>query len=116
VSSNCVIFFFLERFRRREKGARKRERREKRGQGAKERKSEFEKMMGGDSEESNKRIKVGAQNIPASDKDDANRVNFPFPYGKPWTIQEDLMQCLYSCINDSKIGIFESPTGTVTKI
>ena len=35
---------------------------------------------------------------------------FPFD---PYSIQDEFMQKLYECIDTSKIGIFESPTGTV---
>ena len=38
---------------------------------------------------------------------------FPFPF-TPYDIQEDLMKNLYSAIEEKKIGIFESPTGTVS--
>ena len=31
---------------------------------------------------------------------------------KPYKIQEDLMKAIYTAIEDRKIGIFESPTGT----
>ena len=31
---------------------------------------------------------------------------------KPYKIQEDLMRAIYTAIEDRKIGIFESPTGT----
>ena len=37
--------------------------------------------------------------------------NFRFPY-KPYEIQRDLMMALYQCLAESKVGIFESPTGT----
>jgi len=37
--------------------------------------------------------------------------NFHHPY-TPYPIQLELMRTLYSCIQDGKIGIFESPTGT----
>jgi len=37
--------------------------------------------------------------------------NFHHPY-TPYPIQLELMRALYSCIEDGKIGIFESPTGT----
>ncbi|XP_071846175.1 ATP-dependent DNA helicase DDX11-like [Apostichopus japonicus] len=38
-------------------------------------------------------------------------VEFPFPF-PPYPIQEDFMQNLYSTLQDGKVGIFESPTGT----
>ena len=38
---------------------------------------------------------------------------FPFPF-KPYSIQEDFMKDLYQCIEKGKLGIFESPTGTVS--
>uniref|UniRef100_A0A8C9VAC2 ATP-dependent DNA helicase DDX11 n=1 Tax=Scleropages formosus TaxID=113540 RepID=A0A8C9VAC2_SCLFO len=36
---------------------------------------------------------------------------FPFPF-EPYTIQKEFMEALYRTLEDSKIGIFESPTGT----
>lgn len=38
---------------------------------------------------------------------------FPFPYSKPYDIQLDFMKSLYKTLEQEKIGIFESPTGTV---
>lgn len=40
------------------------------------------------------------------------RDSFPFPY-KPYDIQEKFMKALYSALDQGKVGIFESPTGTV---
>ncbi|KAI8089909.1 putative ATP-dependent RNA helicase DDX11 [Halteromyces radiatus] len=37
--------------------------------------------------------------------------NFGFPY-EPYDIQKDFMKALYDVLSESKIGIFESPTGT----
>ncbi len=37
---------------------------------------------------------------------------FPFPFA-PYDIQEKFMRHLYFAIQEKKIGIFESPTGTV---
>jgi len=37
---------------------------------------------------------------------------FPFPF-QPYGIQSDLMSKLYEALELGKIGIFESPTGTV---
>ncbi|KAM9377189.1 ATP-dependent DNA helicase DDX11 [Pholidichthys leucotaenia] len=39
------------------------------------------------------------------------RTRFPFPY-QPYTIQEQFMQTLYTALDQEKVGIFESPTGT----
>ncbi|XP_078804887.1 ATP-dependent DNA helicase DDX11 isoform X2 [Oryzias latipes] len=39
------------------------------------------------------------------------RDTFPFPY-QPYDIQEQFMQALYRALDQSKVGIFESPTGT----
>ncbi|XP_014838393.1 PREDICTED: probable ATP-dependent RNA helicase DDX11 isoform X1 [Poecilia mexicana] len=39
------------------------------------------------------------------------RASFPFPY-KPYDIQEQFMKALYSALDQGKVGIFESPTGT----
>lgn len=41
-----------------------------------------------------------------------SRDKFPFPY-QPYSIQEGFMQALYSALEQGKVGIFESPTGTV---
>lgn len=37
--------------------------------------------------------------------------SFPFPF-TPYAIQDEFMRALYSVIENRKIGIFESPTGT----
>lgn len=37
--------------------------------------------------------------------------SFPFPFS-PYAIQDEFMRALYSVIENRKIGIFESPTGT----
>ncbi|XP_033824285.1 ATP-dependent DNA helicase DDX11 [Periophthalmus magnuspinnatus] len=39
------------------------------------------------------------------------RSSFPFPY-QPYSIQEQFMQALYRALDQGKVGIFESPTGT----
>lgn len=42
-------------------------------------------------------------------------IRFPaFPYDPPYPIQVDLMRCLYSAVEERKVAIVESPTGTVT--
>lgn len=38
--------------------------------------------------------------------------HFPFPF-EPYDIQEKFMRSLYSVLEEKKLGIFESPTGTV---
>jgi chromosome transmission fidelity protein 1 len=38
--------------------------------------------------------------------------SFGFPF-EPYSIQKDFMKELYKVLSDGKIGIFESPTGTV---
>ncbi|KAJ8245621.1 hypothetical protein GJAV_G00272710 [Gymnothorax javanicus] len=38
-------------------------------------------------------------------------VRFPFPY-QPYSIQEEFMEALHRVLDEGKIGIFESPTGT----
>ncbi|CAG0916040.1 unnamed protein product [Notodromas monacha] len=38
-------------------------------------------------------------------------MEFPFPF-EPYSIQKDFMANLYECCEKSKLGIFESPTGT----
>uniref|UniRef100_A0A7N6AJN6 Helicase ATP-binding domain-containing protein n=1 Tax=Anabas testudineus TaxID=64144 RepID=A0A7N6AJN6_ANATE len=40
-----------------------------------------------------------------------SRTMFPFPY-QPYNIQEQFMQALYGALEQGKVGIFESPTGT----
>ncbi|GME39212.1 atp-dependent rna helicase chl1 [Neofusicoccum parvum] len=40
--------------------------------------------------------------------------NFHHPY-EPYDIQRHFMSALYECIEDSKVGIFESPTGQVVE-
>uniref|UniRef100_A0A7N8YQD7 ATP-dependent DNA helicase DDX11 n=1 Tax=Mastacembelus armatus TaxID=205130 RepID=A0A7N8YQD7_9TELE len=48
----------------------------------------------------------------APDWSDPNgRTHFPFPY-QPYSIQEQFMQALYGALDQGKVGIFESPTGT----
>lgn len=37
--------------------------------------------------------------------------DFEFPY-TPYAIQQELMEALYQVLEEKKIGIFESPTGT----
>ena len=37
---------------------------------------------------------------------------FPFPF-PPYDIQENFMKKLYMTVEAEKVGIFESPTGTV---
>ncbi|XP_069019211.1 ATP-dependent DNA helicase DDX11 [Embiotoca jacksoni] len=39
------------------------------------------------------------------------RTQFPFPY-QPYNIQEQFMRSLYNVLDQGKVGIFESPTGT----
>lgn len=38
---------------------------------------------------------------------------FPFT---PYAIQEDFMKALYDVLDQGKVGIFESPTGTVRNV
>lgn len=40
-------------------------------------------------------------------------IHFPFPF-PPYPIQKDFMAELYQVLEAGKIGIFESPTGTVS--
>lgn len=40
--------------------------------------------------------------------------SFGFPF-EPYPIQKDFMSNLYNALSQEKIGIFESPTGTVMK-
>jgi len=41
------------------------------------------------------------------------KIDFHHPY-TPYPIQEDFMYTVYEVIEDGKIGILESPTGTVS--
>ena len=41
--------------------------------------------------------------------------DFHHPY-EPYDIQNDLMKAVYDCLKDGQIGIFESPTGTVSRV
>lgn len=41
--------------------------------------------------------------------------SFLFPF-TPYEIQHNFMTTLYSTLEDKKIGIFESPTGTVSSV
>ena len=41
------------------------------------------------------------------------QIFFPFPF-PPYDIQEDFMRTLYSVLENGGVGIFESPTGTVS--
>lgn len=43
---------------------------------------------------------------------DSRPFGFPFP---PYDIQKDFMEALYNVLEQGKVGIFESPTGTVRK-
>ncbi|XP_054717446.1 ATP-dependent DNA helicase DDX11-like, partial [Uloborus diversus] len=38
-------------------------------------------------------------------------IHFPFPF-PPYDVQEDFMRNLYTVLDEQKVGIFESPTGT----
>ena len=38
---------------------------------------------------------------------------FPFPF-QPYDIQKDFMREVYTTLESGQIGIFESPTGTVS--
>lgn len=42
-------------------------------------------------------------------------ITFPFPF-KPYDIQEKFMKELYFTLEQQKLGIFESPTGTVSSL
>ncbi len=40
------------------------------------------------------------------------KIDFHHPY-TPYTIQEDFMRTVYQVLEEGKVGILESPTGTV---
>jgi Rad3-related DNA helicase len=40
--------------------------------------------------------------------------NFGFPYDEPYAVQSQLMEQVYSSIQNKSIAFLESPTGTVT--
>lgn len=40
-----------------------------------------------------------------------HKMDFNHPY-QPYDIQQEFMTALYRCLEDRKVGIFESPTGT----
>lgn len=40
----------------------------------------------------------------------SNPQNFCHPY-EPYDIQKQLMNAVYDCLDNGKVGIFESPTG-----
>lgn len=50
----------------------------------------------------------------ADENQDMGGVHFPFPF-PPYPIQKDFMAELYKVLEAGKIGIFESPTGTVSE-
>ena len=56
-----------------------------------------------------------AVNRPAGRESVANyeEIFFPFPF-PPYDIQEDFMKTLYRVLENGGVGIFESPTGTVS--
>jgi len=49
----------------------------------------------------------------ADETQEAGGIHFPFPF-TPYAIQKDFMAALYQVLEAGKIGIFESPTGTVS--
>lgn len=49
----------------------------------------------------------------AAESQEIGGISFPFPF-PPYSIQKDFMAELYKVLEAGKIGIFESPTGTVS--
>lgn len=49
----------------------------------------------------------------ADENQNMGGIHFPFPF-PPYPIQKDFMAELYKVLEAGKIGIFESPTGTVS--
>ncbi len=59
------------------------------------------------------RINHGNTFSSASKEAEAEDEEFPFPFA-PYPIQLDFMKNLYSALEGNQVGIFESPTGTVS--
>lgn len=53
---------------------------------------------------------VSPEDASASRLDAARTRKFHHPY-EPYEIQTQFMSALYDCIEQGKVGIFESPTG-----
>ena len=51
----------------------------------------------------------------AQTRQDVGARDFHHPF-QPYPIQVDFMNAVYECIQNCQVGIFESPTGTVSKI
>lgn len=51
---------------------------------------------------------------PGQDLTDEEAISrlFHFPFPRAYKIQLDLMQAIFRAIEDGKVGVFESPTGT----
>jgi hypothetical protein len=56
------------------------------------------------------RVQVDVERVDAAGVDD-RRQKFHHPY-TPYDIQLEFMTALYECLEERKIAIFESPTGT----
>ncbi|KAJ3143835.1 DEAD H (Asp-Glu-Ala-Asp His) box helicase 11, partial [Irineochytrium annulatum] len=57
-------------------------------------------------------VKAAATTVQAPFPDLDDVITFPFPFSPPWPIQQAFMTHLYSCLANSRVGLFESPTGT----
>ena len=63
----------------------------------------------------NRDLIQAAVNLPTGRESVANyeEIFFPFPF-PPYDIQVDFMKTLYRVLENGGVGIFESPTGTVS--
>ena len=55
---------------------------------------------------------AGSSSSTPPDDNDGEQEHFHFPF-EPYAIQSALMKQLLQTIDDRRVGIFESPTGTV---
>lgn len=60
--------------------------------------------------------KVGSDNPEVKKSKMETPDDFRFPFLQPYDIQKDFMTVLYNSLDAGKLGIFESPTGTVCSI
>lgn len=60
---------------------------------------------------------INKENVPCATvpQDNVEKVDFPFPF-EPYDIQLQFMTALYATLKESKMGIFESPTGKISMV